>query len=78
MPGQIFRTVALPAQAAQTVHVDTHAVGVEVSQNGLSLGRAAVWYSAQVAVRLPAGLRAPQARSSTPRTPSWTAQCAQQ
>ena len=78
LPGQIFRTVALPAQAAQTVRVDTHAVGVQVSQNGLSLGRAAVWYSAQVAVRLPAGLRAPQARSSTPRTPSWTAQCAQQ
>jgi hypothetical protein len=78
LPGQLFRTVALPSQGAQSVQVDRHAVAVRVSQNGLGLGPAAVWYSAWVAVDLPAGLSGAQARSSTPRTPSWTAQCAQQ
>jgi hypothetical protein len=75
LPGQIFRTVALPAQAAQIVQVAGHAVEVRVSQNELGLGPLAVWYSARVELTLPAEL---QARSSTPRTPSWTAQCAQQ
>ena len=77
LPSQLFRTVALPAQGAQSVQVDTHPVGVKVHQNAIGLGPAAVWYSARVAVELPDALK-PQARSSTPRTPSWTAQCAQQ
>ena len=77
LPAQIFRTVALPAQGVQSVLVDTHTVGVEVSQNTLHLGSVATWYSAKVAVELPATFQS-QARSSTPRTPSWTAQCAQQ
>jgi hypothetical protein len=78
LPAQIFRTVALPAEAAQSVQVGGHDVGVRVSQNALELGPVAVWYSARVAVELPATLQQAQARSSTPRTPSWTAQCAQQ
>jgi hypothetical protein len=78
LPAQLFRTLALPAHAAQTVLVDNHPVAVQVSQNELSLGPTTVWYSAHVGVTLPDGLRGTQARSSTPRTPSWTAQCAQQ
>jgi hypothetical protein len=77
LPAQIFRTLALPAEGAQDVIVDTHTVGVRVRQNALHLGPVSVWYSATVAVDLPATVQA-QARSSTPRTPSWTAQCAQQ
>jgi len=78
LPSQLFRTIALPAQAAQEVLVDGHPVAVRVSQNAVALGPTAVWYSARVEAELPAGLRNLQARSSTPRTPSWTAQCAQQ
>lgn len=77
LPSQLFRTVALPSETAQSVQVANQPVGVTVSQNSLRLGSAAVWYSAQVAVDLPAALR-PQARSSMPRTPSAVAQCAQQ
>jgi hypothetical protein len=77
LPAQVFRTVALPSEGAQQVQVDGQSVRVRVSQNALHLGPVAVWYSARVAVEIPATLRA-HARSSTPRTPSWTAQCAQQ
>jgi hypothetical protein len=77
LPGQLFRTLAVPAQAAQNVQVDRHPVAVRVSRSVVSMGPATVWYSAQIDVALPAP-NGSQARSSTPRTPSWTAQCAQQ
>jgi hypothetical protein len=71
LPRQLFRTVVLPAEGAQTVQVEQQQVHVSVHQNALSLGEDLVWYSAQVNVELPKGLLGSlQARSSTPRTPS--------
>ncbi|MET0554705.1 MAG: hypothetical protein ABW221_16815 [Vicinamibacteria bacterium] len=71
LPRQLFRTVVLPAEGAQTVQVEQHQLHVTVHQNTLSLGEDLVWYSAQVNVDLPKGLLGSlQARSSTPRTPS--------
>ena len=71
LPRQLFRTVVLPAEGAQTVQVEQQQVHVAVHQNALRLGEDLVWYSAQVNVELPKGLLGGlQTRSSTPRTPS--------
>lgn len=71
LPRQLFRTVVLPAEGAQTVLVEDQPVHVAVHQNALRLGEEFVWYSAQVDVELPKGLLSTlQTRSSTPRTPS--------
>ena len=71
LPRQLFRTVVLPAEGAQTVQVEQQQVHVAVHQNALRLGEDLVWYSAQVNVELPKGLLGSlQTRSSTPRTPS--------
>jgi hypothetical protein len=71
LPPQLFRTVVLPAEGAQTVLVEQQQVHVAVHQNALRLGEDLVWYSAQVNVEVPKGLLGGlQTRSSTPRTPS--------
>jgi hypothetical protein len=71
LPPQLFRTVVLPAEGAQTVLVEQQQVHVAVHQNALRLGEDFVWYSAQVNVEVPKGLLGGlQTRSSTPRTPS--------
>lgn len=71
LPRQLFRTVVLPAEGAQTVQVEQQQVHVAVHQNALRMGEDLVWYSAQVDVELPKGLLGSlQTRSSTPRTPS--------
>jgi hypothetical protein len=71
LPRQLFRTVVLPAEGAQTVQVEQQQVHVSVHQNALRMGEDLVWYSAQVNVELPKGLLSGlQTRSSTPRTPS--------
>jgi hypothetical protein len=71
LPRQLFRTVVLPAEGAQTVLVEQQQVHVAVHQNALRMGEDLVWYSAQVSVDLPKGLLSGlQTRSSTPRTPS--------
>ena len=71
LPPQLFRTVVLPAEGAQTVLVEQQQVHVAVHQNALRLGEDLVWYSAQVNVEVPKGLLGVlQTRSSTPRTPS--------
>jgi hypothetical protein len=71
LPPQLFRTVVLPAEGAQTVLVEQQRVHVAVHQNALRMGEDLVWYSAQVDVEVPKGLLGSlQTRSSTPRTPS--------